>query len=189
MQVANTNVRNIGSIGGNLMLKHDHPDFPSDIFLLLETVGASLYVQTTAGQINEYQPSEWLDMSMDKKLLYFITLPALTSNHVFMSYKLTPRSENAHAYVNAAFLAVISRIDPNILVMETPNFVFGGLSSEFIHANATEQFVVGKILNTDSTLQGAMTELETEIQIDQDPILASADYRKHLAKALLYKVS
>lgn len=38
--VANVPVRNFGTLAGNLMIKHDNHDFPSDIFLLMETIGA-----------------------------------------------------------------------------------------------------------------------------------------------------
>lgn len=30
----------IGTLAGNLSIKHQHNDFPSDIFLIFETVGA-----------------------------------------------------------------------------------------------------------------------------------------------------
>lgn len=38
----------IGTVGGNLMIKHEHNEFPSDIFLLLETVGAQLIIREFA---------------------------------------------------------------------------------------------------------------------------------------------
>ena len=42
---------------------------------------------------------------MDKHILLKILLPQLDpKTHVFKSFKITPRSQNAHAYVNAAFL-------------------------------------------------------------------------------------
>lgn len=34
----------LGSIAGNLMVKHEHRDFASDIFLLFETIGAQLTI-------------------------------------------------------------------------------------------------------------------------------------------------
>lgn len=34
----------LGTIGGNLMIKHQHNEFPSDIYLLLETVGAQVTI-------------------------------------------------------------------------------------------------------------------------------------------------
>ncbi|KAG5870802.1 hypothetical protein JTB14_005352 [Gonioctena quinquepunctata] len=42
--IANVPVRNIGTLAGNLMIKHKHNDFPSDIFLILETIGATLKI-------------------------------------------------------------------------------------------------------------------------------------------------
>ena len=44
--MAHPSVRNIGTIGGNLMLKHAYPDFPSDLFLLVETIGAKLIIKS-----------------------------------------------------------------------------------------------------------------------------------------------
>ena len=37
--IASVGIRNQGTLAGNLMLKHAHNDFPSDVFLSLETVG------------------------------------------------------------------------------------------------------------------------------------------------------
>ena len=46
---------------------------------------------------------------MDKHVLLKVVLPQLNpKTHVFKSFKITPRSQNAHAYVNAAFL--VSRL-------------------------------------------------------------------------------
>jgi xanthine dehydrogenase/oxidase len=42
--VAHIPVRNIGSLAGNLAIKHRHHEFPSDIFLLLETCGATVTI-------------------------------------------------------------------------------------------------------------------------------------------------
>ena len=40
--VANVPIRNTGTIAGNLMIKHQHHEFISDIFLILESVGATV---------------------------------------------------------------------------------------------------------------------------------------------------
>ena len=82
--MANTNVRNVGSIGGNLMLKHKHNDFPSDIFTLLTAVGAQITIKAASGKEDVYTLPEWLSVSMDKKIIFYITLPKLTSQHRFM---------------------------------------------------------------------------------------------------------
>ena len=108
-QVANTAVRNTGTIAGNLMLKHAHQYFPSDLFLMLETIGAIIVVAsaTERGKEYQYSPVEWLTTSMERKVITKIVLPALSQSHVFKSYKITPRHVNAHAYVNAGFLVSV----------------------------------------------------------------------------------
>ena len=42
--MANTSVRNVGSLAGNLMLKHAHPEFASDVFLLLAGTGTKFNI-------------------------------------------------------------------------------------------------------------------------------------------------
>ena len=37
-------MRNTGTLAGNLMIKHAHQYFPSDCFLMLETLGANVVV-------------------------------------------------------------------------------------------------------------------------------------------------
>ena len=88
------------------MLKHAHQYFPSDLFLMLETIGANIVVAsaTENGKEYQYSPVEWLTTSMERKVITKIVLPALSQSHVFKSYKITPRHVNAHAYVNAGFL-------------------------------------------------------------------------------------
>ena len=55
--MAHTAVRHTGTIAGNLMLKHKHNWFPSDVFCLLEASGAKLVVKsvpTSLGHNNEH---------------------------------------------------------------------------------------------------------------------------------------
>lgn len=44
--IAHEAVRNVGTIAGNLSLKHQHHEFPSDLYLILESVGAQLTIST-----------------------------------------------------------------------------------------------------------------------------------------------
>ena len=105
-QVASTGVRNTGTLAGNLMIKHNHQYFPSDCFLMLETLGANVVVANAAENGKEYKYSltEWLKISMKKKIVKKFTLPALSKSHVYKTFKITPRQVHAHAYVNAGFL-------------------------------------------------------------------------------------
>lgn len=42
--IANVPVRNVGTLAGNLSLKHKYNEFPSDVFLILEASGAKLTI-------------------------------------------------------------------------------------------------------------------------------------------------
>ena len=44
LKIANVPVRNIGSWAGNLMLTHDHDNFPSDVFTMMAGVGAKVTI-------------------------------------------------------------------------------------------------------------------------------------------------
>lgn len=93
-----------------------------------------------------------------------------------------PRAQNAHAYVNAAFLFKF-----NGDVVESARICFGGINPLFIHATNTEKSLQGKNLYTNETLQSAISYLNNEI--DPDWVLpdASPEYRKNLAISLFYK--
>lgn len=93
-----------------------------------------------------------------------------------------PRAQNAHAYVNAGFLFKFDKS-----VIQSARICFGGISPEFVHANDTEQFLIGKDLYNNATLQEALQILTSEIQPDWVLPDASPDYRKNLAAALFYK--
>jgi xanthine dehydrogenase/oxidase len=42
--IGNTAVRNVGTLAGNLMLKYNYLEFPSDIYMIMEAVGATLSI-------------------------------------------------------------------------------------------------------------------------------------------------
>lgn len=56
-----------------------HPEFPSDIFLLLETVGARLVVAEAVDKMMEVSVQEFMspEMDMNKRLLLTVYLPAI----------------------------------------------------------------------------------------------------------------
>ena len=66
--------------------------------------------------------------------------------------------------------------------------MFGGISSNFDHATNTEEFLVGKSLNDEAVIQEALGVLAAEVVPDFDYVMASVEYRRHLAQAMFYKV-
>ncbi|XP_050663962.1 xanthine dehydrogenase/oxidase-like [Leptidea sinapis] len=180
--VAHIPVRNIGSIGGNLMLKHKDPRFASDVFLLLECIGAIVTI-VSKNKTEEISPVDFLSLDMTGKIITKIKIPPLSHKYKFVSFKVMPRSQNAVAQVHAAFLY---RLDENSAV-ESARIVYGGLSGNFFHASHTEMFLAGKILFTNETLQGALRILNEEIIVEEIEGMLSPEYRKKAALGLFYK--
>lgn len=124
-------------------------------------------------------------MDMKKKLIKCVTLPALDpAVHFFRSFKIMPRAQNAHAYVNGAFLVKTNDGKDSV---EMARICFGGINPNFTHATNTEQLLVGKNLFSNDTVQAAIATLAAEL--DPDWVLpdASVEYRKNLAISLFYK--
>lgn len=180
--IANVPVRNAGTIAGNLSIKHANKAFPSDMFLILESVGAQLSVQSS-NKNETVSVADYVTLDMNKKVLLNVTLPRLDAAlYTFRSYKIMPRAQNAHAYVNAGFLFRIQNEK-----VESARICFGGINPDFIHASSTEKLVVGKDLYCNETLQAVLNSISAELRPDWVLPDASPNYRKNLAAALFYK--
>lgn len=65
-------------------------------------------------------------MDLTKKLLKVVSLPLTDSfNTAFRSYRVAPRAQNAHAYVNAAFLL---RMASDKMTVKSATLCFGGIN-------------------------------------------------------------
>ncbi|XP_062544108.1 aldehyde oxidase 1-like [Armigeres subalbatus] len=183
--IANVPVRNTGTIAGNLSIKNQHNEFPSDLYLILEAIGATLTIVESGGKTTEVKPSKFVSLDMNKKLILNVSLPPLDPKyHEFRSFKIMPRAQNAHAYVNGAFLFKFNNIKT---VVESATICFGGINPNFTHAASTENYLVGKNLFTNETVQDALKTLSDELHPDWVLPDASPEYRKNLAISLLYK--
>lgn len=73
------------------MIKHQNKEFPSDLFLILETVGAQVAVASgpTTADINVISIEGFLGINMAKKVLVKIILPARDSDRFTLkTYKV-----------------------------------------------------------------------------------------------------
>lgn len=94
-----------------------------------------------------------------------------------------PRSQSVHAIVNAGFLY---KLDDEEVQMA--RITYGGLSSTFVRAVATEKYLTGKDIFTNDTLRMALHVLKGELKVEENPPEPSVAYRKQLAINLFYKV-
>ncbi|CAH0755277.1 unnamed protein product [Diatraea saccharalis] len=182
--VANISIKNLGTVGGNLMIKHQYNDFPSDIFVLLETVGARLTIVFNMTERNTVTMQQFLRLDMTGKIILNVIMPPLNDDFKVVTYKVMPKAQNAHAIVNAGFLYKYNSKDN---VVRSARIVYGGLSPIFIRAGGTEKFLVNKNLFQNMTLQSAIGILEKELVVFEKPPQLPALYRKSLALSLFYK--
>lgn len=66
------------------------------------------------------------------------------------------------------------------------NICFGGIHSAFLHATATEEYLIGKNLHSNETLSEALPILVAEMNVD-DMSGAVSEYQKNVGAALFYK--
>lgn len=171
-----------------MSIKHAHNEFQSDIFLLLETIGAKLNIVSIDGLINSYTPLEYLALDMRQKVVLNVVFPQLDSNRFeFRSYKIMIRAQNAHAIVNAAFLFEFDKIGVKHSV-QSCRICYGGINPKFVHAETTEHLLTGvNDFYTNQILKNAIESLQKEIIPIEAPPEASAEYRKNLAISLFYR--
>nr|XP_023019888.1 xanthine dehydrogenase-like [Leptinotarsa decemlineata] len=181
--IANTPVRNLATLAGNLMMKHYHHELSSDIFLILETLRATLTIVDTSDKETVVGPSEFLAINMDYKVIKKITLPPLNETYHYDSFKIMPRAQNASALVSAGFLFQITKK----LEVASAIIVYGGINTEFVHATKTEIYLKGKMLFDNDILQAAFATLDGEIIPSYSPPSSQPSFRKKLAIALFYK--
>ena len=224
--IASVGIRNQGTLAGNLMMKNAHNDFPSDVYISMATVGATLEIVDSTGAVENLSVEQFITTNMHKKFIKAIHFsstkerkaastvsvnlgsrgrlwygPAVTNSQshsakkvgasrtFIRTFKVMPRSSNAHAYVNAGFKAEVD-VDSNFKIVGKPTIVFGGINPQFTHATQTEDFLMDRNMNDHAMFMQAVQILESELNpSDDDPVLASPQYRKQLALCLFYKVN
>ncbi len=181
--IAGLQIRSAGSIAGNIFMTQDHKDhgapFPSDVYTILATLGATVALGTEEG-VKEYPLT---DMPGDAVILSF-HLPYTPQDVYIQTYRIARRVQMAHPIVNAGFRF---RIDKGQVAEAT--VVYGGLASLNCRFPETEQFLLGKPLNNE-TLREALQVLKKEVKektIPMDEEGISTEYRLRLAENFFYK--
>ncbi|CAH2209186.1 jg25248 [Pararge aegeria aegeria] len=96
-----------------------------------------------------------------------------------------PRSQNVHALVHAGFLY---KLDEKSTVVDS-RIVYSGLCLTITRAYKTEEFLMGKDLFTNETLQGALDILKEELVFVNNLLDPSVTYKLQVSLGLFYKVS
>ncbi|GAB0096601.1 hypothetical protein DMENIID0001_121300 [Sergentomyia squamirostris] len=186
-RIATVPVRNVGTLAGNLMIKHDHNEFYSDPFLLLETIGATITIVDTNRREITVTPENFLRISMDKKVITKITMPQLNpDNTKLLTFKTTDRAQNAQTYMNSGFLF---NITPSTGIISSCRIVYGGISPGFVHATTFEKTLKDRICFDNNTIQSCIEVIKSNFPSEMDNTIDgfSANFRLNLALGMFYK--
>jgi len=76
-------------LAGNLSIKHAHPEFPSDVFIVLEALDAQVIIQESPVKQQTVSLAEYLKTPMQGKIIRGFVLPTLCKEKfLFDSYKV-----------------------------------------------------------------------------------------------------
>ncbi|XP_055329954.1 uncharacterized protein LOC129582465 [Paramacrobiotus metropolitanus] len=190
-------VRNAGSWGGNLAMKHRHPDFQSETFIALAIADATIVLGPGGKRLSI---PDFMKEDLTGKVILGAELPVYSSrDYFFAAYKIMPRYQNAHAVVNAGFRVKVDRSKAGkVVIADKPIIVYGSIGPHFARAHKTEAFLAGKDgciikghhgkdLADPAVLQETLRVLKAEIQPEYDPAEPSTEYKQALSLSLFYK--
>uniref|UniRef100_T1PJV0 Molybdopterin-binding domain of aldehyde dehydrogenase n=1 Tax=Musca domestica TaxID=7370 RepID=T1PJV0_MUSDO len=183
--IANVPVRNTGTLAGNIYTKREHEEFPSDVFLTFEALNAQVVVGYSSEKRETMSLVDYVRDKTSKTVILSFNLPAYPKeNFIFKSYKIMPRAQNAHAFVNAAFLL---EVESSTGVVNTCSLCFGGIRPDFVHASSVEAVLKGQCFYEKSVVEKIFAELAAALQPNEVLPDPSPDYRRKLACGLLLK--
>jgi xanthine dehydrogenase/oxidase len=196
--IAGYQVRCAGSVAGNIFMTRDHAGrgspFPSDLFTILATLGATVvigsqdYPDGKKGFPLIQMPA--VEALPDDAVILSFHIPYTRAREHVQTYRLARRMQMAHPIVNAGFrfrLSPAGQVEAG-----EATIVYGGLASLNCAAVKTQQFLSGKPWN-EETLRAALAVLKQEVlewtaplhPADEEGI--TRDYRRRLAENFFYK--
>lgn len=179
-RIGATQVRNAGTIGGNIANGSPIGDMPPGLIAL----GARLALRNKQGRriidLEDYFISYGKQDLRTGEFVEQILLPAPVSNQLFSTYKVSKRLEQDISAVCAAFTVQVEKGE-----IRNARVCFGGMAEIPKRATACEQ-----VLNGNSWDQQTITDTMQAMLDDFSPITdmrASADYRMRVAQNLLQR--
>ncbi|MGH9548280.1 MAG: FAD binding domain-containing protein, partial [Terriglobales bacterium] len=191
--IAGIQVRNAGSVAGNIFITKAHSKtgvpFPSDMFTVLASLGSTVTIWSATYEKNQrtFPLTEMPiaeEMPGDAMLLSF-HIPFTRTKEFVHTYRIARRPQMAHPIVNAGFRCLIDD-EGKIAAMSV---VYGGLATCNGKLPQLEQSLKGKPW-TEETLKGALEQLKKEVReiiVPMEEEGFTNEYRSQLAEGFFYK--
>ena len=89
----------MGTLAGNLSIKHQHPEFPSDIYVVFEALDVHVIIQESKQVNKTITLAEYLKTTMTNKVIKsFVLKPYNNDEYIFDSYKVSHLSIYLYIY-------------------------------------------------------------------------------------------
>jgi xanthine dehydrogenase/oxidase len=201
LKIANTQVRNAGSLAGNLCLFLRYTSFPSDLVLSLTMANAKLNIcHATDGSSSTITMEQFLSLDYDSFVAagsFIVSIVIAESNYSSTasstnasytsseSFKVSQREHNAHAHVNAGFQYQIVPSNPPVIL--SARVVFGGVSAKTFIASKT-QAVFQNSRVTSSVLSRALLALQADLAaVGVSTAYGDQKFRESVMMSCLYR--
>ncbi|XP_059429456.1 indole-3-acetaldehyde oxidase-like isoform X1 [Corylus avellana] len=195
-KIASGFVRNTASVGGNLVMAQ-RKHFPSDIATILLAVGSMVDIMNgprrekiMLEEFLERPPLDSNSVLLNVKIPNWESIKNISCETntmlLFETYRAAPRPlGNALPYLNAAFLAELSRCKPSDeIIINNCQLAFGAYGTKHaIRAKKLEDFLAGKILSVGVLYEAIKLVRATVIPEDGT---SSPAYRSSLAIGFLF---
>ena len=188
-KVANNQVRNAGTWGGNLMMAQKFPDFPSDVFLTLSALDATISFANYEGEVVANVPVQTFCKGQyfrdNCALLLSFSAEKKEGNWVSRRFKLTQRARNAHAH---ASLFVTANVAGNKIV--AASLAVGGVTVAIEVCPRTAAAMRQAQTDDSSAIKGVLQTFVDELVslgLNEENDLTKKDYRLLAARNCLMK--
>lgn len=177
-EVGSPQIRNRGTIAGNLITASPANDTISPLMAL----GTELVLRSAAGErivpLEEFYTGVRRTVLRPDEMVVDIRFPAMKVNQRGTYGKFALRRAQAISLVN---VAIVVSLDSNETV-EQAAITLGSVAVKIIHAQAAEEYLIGKKLSPDVLDQAARLASDAAKPIDD--IRGSAVYRKEIVRVV-----
>ncbi len=176
--IGDPQVRNVGTVGGNIA----HADPASDLPTVLMALGAKIHIQGASGRRVVSADDFFIDL--------FTT--ALEDGEIITAVEVATEKDEGSAYAKLfnpasryAIVGVAVQVDIDRGVCKRAGVAIGGLTAKATRASAVEAALVGKKLD-EATINAAAAAIASDLGDDvMGDMHASAEYRTQMAPVMV----
>lgn len=182
---AGNQVRNVGSVGGNVA----NASPISDLNPVLMSSGSKMTLVKTDGSTREMLVRDFFKERMYRQthlgpdeIIKDFFVPFTSSGEISEAYKTSRRRDDDIAIVTGGLRV---RLDQGMVVQEA-GIAYGGMAASTVNAKKTEAFLVGKPWSKE-TIMAALKVLAEDLPLDAGAPGGMIEYRRTLCSAFLFK--